>query len=752
MFRAASLLLPEHAGKTPYQAVLLDEAQLQMPEGIQSLRTLLRSLKKAGASEIVWLSNDFPRMDFQQSEAVDGSREIEAQASWVPTQGERNKLAWMLENQQVFLTQYGIQPQHINGVDYQQTLLSEQGWKAAIPAGLRSRTQQFRLINTRFPYRVYPFGVDPAGWLPLIWYDGSNTLTQPSLVLSIYSQLSQSRHLHWDESGVISLDSTRIRASESGYVLSYFSGLTGRHSQFTRFSLENALKMPASHFSRQLVILGQDMQQIQMLADSLASLENGLSYAPPENHSVWQLALLVVTAIYGLWILPKVSRNTGVVLGALLLVGCLSMQLVLLLVKASWFTTVPFLLLLIGIQVGVYIYLSARLGYQLLQQKQQQLYYEFGHYQFHKGDYEAALSHLLKSGNADNTLADLYEIGLSFERKRQYERALNVYMEIDSRQKNYKDVDRRLQSMTGFAPQQRETPTPFQSQKTLVMPELEMPEFGRYKIEKELGRGAMGVVYLGLDPKINRQVAIKTLDYSQFSENEVNTVKSRFFREAEAAGRLSHNQIVTVYDVGEEEGLAFIAMDYVKGVPLSNYTRDGQLLPLHDVYQIIQSVAEALDYAHSQNIVHRDIKPGNIMYNPESRQIKITDFGIARITDSVKTRTGSFMGSPSYMAPEQMSGSRVDGRADLYALGVSFYQLLTGKLPFEADSLGNLAFKITNEKHRPVRDLRPDLPGSATRIVNKALQKDPEKRYQTGQEMAVALSRGLEDLQKATTI
>jgi len=249
------------------------------------------------------------------------------------------------------------------------------------------------------------------------------------------------------------------------------------------------------------------------------------------------------------------------------------------------------------------------------------------------------------------------------------------------------------------------------------------------------------VVYLGKDPKINRQVAIKTLDYSQFSKKEINTFKNRFFREAEAAGRLSHSNIVTVYDMGEEEDFAFIAMDYVSGVPLSDFTMAGALLPVQEVYRIIQIVAEALDYAHNQKIVHRDIKPGNVMYNPKDKQVKITDFGIARITDSVKTRTGSFMGSPSYMAPEQMTGAHVDGRADIYALGVSFYQLLTGKLPFQADNLANLAYKITNEKYRPIREVRADLPASATRIINKALQKKPEKRFATCAEMVIVLKR-----------
>ena len=286
---------------------------------------------------------------------------------------------------------------------------------------------------------------------------------------------------------------------------------------------------------------------------------------------------------------------------------------------------------------------------------------------------------------------------------------------------------------------------PGSTQKTLVLGdiEIELPTLGRYELEKELGRGAMGVVYLGKDPKINRLVAIKTLDYSQFSDKEIKSIKSRFFREAEAAGRLSHPNIVTVYDVGDEEDFAFIAMDFASGVSLGEYTHADNLLPVIEVYKIVAQVAETLDYAHSQNIVHRDIKPSNIMYNPDEGQIKVTDFGIARITDSVRTRTGSFMGSPSYMSPEQMTGSNVDGRSDIYALGVSFYQLLTGVLPFEADNLGNLAYKITHEKHKPIRDLRPDLPPSATRIVNKCLQKKVDNRYSSGMELANALRRGM---------
>jgi len=186
-------------------------------------------------------------------------------------------------------------------------------------------------------------------------------------------------------------------------------------------------------------------------------------------------------------------------------------------------------------------------------------------------------------------------------------------------------------------------------------------------------------------------------------------------------------------------------MDYIQGKSLDAFSKPDTLLPIQEVYEIVATVAETLNYAHSQKIVHRDIKPSNIMYEPKTHQVKVTDFGIARITDNAHTRTGSFLGSPSYMSPEQMLGSKVGSHADIYALGVSFYQLLTGELPFKADSIGNLAHLIANKKHKPVRDIRSELPSSATRIINKALQKKPGDRYKTGKEMADAIRRAMPD-------
>ncbi len=269
---------------------------------------------------------------------------------------------------------------------------------------------------------------------------------------------------------------------------------------------------------------------------------------------------------------------------------------------------------------------------------------------------------------------------------------------------------------------------------------VEKPMLGRYEVEKELGKGAMGVVYLGKDPKIGRVVAIKTMALSQeFEADELKDVKERFFREAETAGRLTHPNIVTIFDAGEEHDLAYIAMEFLKGKDLTPYIKPGTLLPLDKVLSIVARVADALAYAHKNNVVHRDVKPANIMCDLEGDSVKVTDFGIARITDSSKTKTGMVLGTPSYMSPEQLAGKRIEGRSDLFSLGVTLYQLSCGKLPFAGESMAQLMFKIANEPPVDILTYNPSLPPAVVDVINKALAKQVDERFQTGDEMAAAI-------------
>ncbi|HEY6084574.1 MAG TPA: serine/threonine-protein kinase [Nitrospira sp.] len=272
------------------------------------------------------------------------------------------------------------------------------------------------------------------------------------------------------------------------------------------------------------------------------------------------------------------------------------------------------------------------------------------------------------------------------------------------------------------------------------------PMLGRYKVLKELGRGAMGVVYLGKDPTIQRFVAIKTMRLDQIDDRDkLQEVKSRFFREAESAGRLSHPNIVTIYDAGEQDDLGYIAMEMIQGHSLKQRSRQPNLMPVAEVVHILTTVAEALDHAHQQGVVHRDIKPANIMLTKD-RSVKVMDFGIAKMASSSKTQTDIVLGTPTYMSPEQIAGKKVDGRTDIFSLGVVLFELLTGRPPFSADNLSALLFTIAHHPHPSLSSVRKDLPPMLQEVLDRALQKELPQRYRRAGEFAEDLRLCLRSL------
>ncbi len=452
----------------------------------------------------------------------------------------------------------------------------------------------------------------------------------------------------------------------------------------------------------------------------------------------------LVVAAYLVAGLPRLSAGKAALVTLVMFAGLLITEFSLLSVSAKWLELVfPAALLVIGhLAITTKRFLMTEAGKLKSDDESAETNRMMGLALQGQGQLDMAFDRFRRVPFTDALMDNLNSLALDFERKRQFNKAEVVYQHMAVYNKNHKDLQSKLKRAKNLSETVILGGTAKHPGGALLLDGggIEKPMLGRYRIEKELGKGAMGVVYLGKDPKIGRVVAIKTLALSQeFEGEELDDARERFFREAETAGRLQHQNIVTIFDAGEEHDLAYIAMEFLKGKDLADATKAGQLLPPATVLSIVARVAEALAYAHKQNVVHRDIKPANIMYDYASDSVKVTDFGIARITDSSKTKTGLVLGTPSFMSPEQIAGKKIDGRSDLYSLGVMLYQMLAGVLPFRGDSMAELMFKIANEAAPDIRLVQAGISEELARVVALSIGKIPAGRYQDGDQFAADL-------------
>ena len=491
--------------------------------------------------------------------------------------------------------------------------------------------------------------------------------------------------------------------------------------------------------------IGELGGSVLLYAHTIASILNEDFFIRPGWAGVTEFAIFLLAGLYLILFLPRLKAGPAAIFSLFIILLLVAAEMALMVSNAMWLQ-----LITAATMLGVGHILLSTKRFVVTESSKQRLDIESSisnkqlAQQFQQqGQLDLAFEYFQKCPVDDALMQNIYNLALDYERKRQFNKSYSAYLYIAEKNPEFRDIKEKLRrsksleesillggvsaSSTGGA--------------TLMLDgTISKPMLGRYQVEKELGRGAMGTVYLGIDPKIKRTVAIKTMALAQeFEADELEEVKFRFFREAETAGRLQHPNIVTIYDAGEEHDLAYIAMELLEGKDLTANCKEGNLLPLQVVMSIIFKSALALDYAHKNDVIHRDIKPANIMYEPASKQIKLTDFGIARIADSSKTKTGMILGTPAYMSPEQLAGKKIDGRSDLFSLGVTMFELLSGHLPFKAESLTSLMYKITSESHEDFSSFKPELAMKRPCIpviINRALEKDIEKRYQSGKEMA----------------
>ncbi|MFN0118663.1 MAG: protein kinase domain-containing protein [Elusimicrobiota bacterium] len=463
---------------------------------------------------------------------------------------------------------------------------------------------------------------------------------------------------------------------------------------------------------------------------------------PPWAHKM-EWGFLLLGALCVVLIIPFIRARFSVPITAIIFVSMVALSAFLLIKKSFWVTPAYAAALII---TGFIILVGKRLiftekGKELVEAEGVETNKMLGLSFQGQGMLDLAFEKFRKCPVDDQMKELLYNLGLDMERKRQFSKAAAVYEHISTVDIKYKDIASKIEMLKKAGEGAVFGGIGKKGADATVMVEGlgQSTTLGRYEVVRELGRGAMGIVYLGKDPKINRQVAIKTMRFEEdMDEIQAKTVKDRFFREAESAGNLTHPNIVRIFDAGEDQDVAYIAMELLEGEDLKKYTEKANLLPIQKVLEIVSHIASGLDYAHKQGVVHRDIKPGNIMLLKDET-LRITDFGIARIQQSSKTATGAVLGTPAYMSPEQVNGKKVDGRADIFSLGVTLFELLTGEKPFQADSIAALLYRIANVEPSDAREYNPNIPVSVINIISKSLQKDPINRYQSSGDMFMDL-------------
>ncbi len=569
----------------------------------------------------------------------------------------------------------------------------------------------------------------------------------------------------------VHLGRLRIRTSHDARLLpQFYKGRSGGPA-FAVDSFYDVLngKIPPSKYAGKIVLVGATaagvgtqfpvpghpaLFPVELIAHVTSSILGEHFLVQPAWAGLAEFGIFLLVAVYLVALLPRLSAGKGAAATAVLLLALAGSEFGLLAGASLWLQLmVPATLLLVGhLALTTKRYVVTEAGKLKADGESAETNRMMGLALQGQGQLDMAFDRFRRVPMGEALMENLYHLALDFERKRQFNKAQTVYEHMAAWDPDFKDLKSKLNRARNLSETVILGGGGSHPGGTILLEggAVEKPMLGRYQLEKELGKGAMGVVYLGKDPKIGRVVAIKTMALGQeFAGDELVDARERFFREAETAGRLQHQNIVTIFDAGEEHDLAYIAMEFLKGSDLADFCKPGQLLPVPRVLGIVARVAEALGYAHRQNVVHRDIKPANIMYEPDTDIVKVTDFGIARITDSSKTRTGLVLGTPSFMSPEQIAGKKVDGRSDLYSLGVMLFQMLTGVLPFRGDSMAELMYRIANEEAPDVRVLRPELSERLARVVALALVKAPEARYQSGEQFAADLRVALDELPPA---
>jgi len=500
--------------------------------------------------------------------------------------------------------------------------------------------------------------------------------------------------------------------------------------------------------------ISPNMKEQELTANILATILSGSAIARPSYLLYIEMALILILGLFSSVLLPRKTFLFQLIWTVVLIAITLTAGIALLSIKGIWFK--PAYVVCFLTAAFIFSFFINILSSEKFSKEAYEASKLLGLSFQNQGLLDLAMDKFRKLPLNNETKDLIYNLGLEFEKKQDITNAISVF-EYINKGKGFRDLNARISrlrssdndSIPGSHDSSGETDIALDSDTGM------RSKVGRYEILGELGKGSMGIVYKAQDPKINRLVAIKTIRFSdEFDEDVIQEIKERFFREAEIAGQLSHPSIVTIHDVGEDRDLTYMAMEFLEGEDLDKFVVKENLPPFRKVLDIVTRVAEALDFAHNAEVIHRDIKPANVMLL-NSGQVKVTDFGIAKAISSSRTKTGVILGTPNYMSPEQIMGQKIDSKSDIFSLGVLFFQLITGELPFHGENLSNLLYQITQVEHPSPKRFNPKIPKICEKILNKALAKNPAKRFNTAGEFAKivkALGSKIDQLKKSKDV
>jgi eukaryotic-like serine/threonine-protein kinase len=633
------------------------------------------------------------------------------------------------------------------------TMRGNLGFSGLLPVqDVISPVQEFSMKSRGLGHNNLPPGKSSQGESHLLFLDYRNNAVMSLPLRLALDYLNRTPEEAFLQGRGILLKKEPIPVVD-GRLLIKFKGVKRSFPYYSFIDILNVRKVPAV-FEGKIVLIGYtgegapvvetpvdaEMPHVELIANVIDNLVNERYLKRPGFMPFAELAVILGLALFASLVIPRHGfvNRLGITAGLVFFLFLVGFSLFMLL--DVWFKIIYAVLAVatIFIEYSLREVIGAQHKLGITSQESIETNRMLGLSLQSQGLLDLAFEKFRKIPLDDAMKDVVYNLGLDYERKRMLNKAVAVYEYIAQEDRDFRDLKSRI-------PKLRDLVSPLtmagqqmrQDGKIIFSNELGIkPTVGRYEILEELGQGAMGIVYKAKDPKINRMLAIKTIRFSdEFEAEKIREIKERFMREAEIAGKLAHPAIVAIYDVGEDYELTYIAMEYLEGSSLQKFCRKGSLLPLRKALYVVSETALALDYAHKQGVIHRDVKPANIMLLKEG-QIKVTDFGIAKAVSSSQTKSGIVLGTPNYMSPEQINGHGIDGRSDIFSLAVVFFELLTGQLPFHGKNLTNLFYQITQGKHPSPREINPKVPRPVEQILNKALAKDPAQRFGTGAELA----------------